>query len=377
MKISFLLSYTPNPRINKRVRALSENNEIMLIYWRRTKDHVWGNVSKKYNQQEIYIPANMGQPLKRILPTIKFISRAFRKLKKSKPDCIYLAGYETLAIGSFYKRFCDRNVDIVYEVADLHRLQIQPSKNFFMKLIQKTLCRFERHLCKRIALLVCTSQKFYSSYYSAFVPKSRYLYMANAPEKKIFEGYQRKTAGEFTVGFVGGVHFTNQIKLLAAAGKKCGVKIIIAGSFLDDELRKYCIDKGAICTGTYIYEKDIVNIYEKLNCVFSVYPADDENVKLALPNKLYESIICGLPIIVAKGTYLSEIVEKYQIGVSVDSDDIEQYTRAIMMLETDSRYYQTLVKNCNSIREECFAEVYNQKLLLKMEEVTRGGRYGR
>lgn len=372
MKICFLLSFTPNPRMNKRMKTLGEKNEVSLIYWRRTRTYIWGNVSDIFNKSEIYIPTNMGQPLKRIFPTFKFAKKALNKLKEHRPNCIYLSGIDMLAIATFYKNLFAKEIKIVYEVADLHGLQVQPPKNVLMKLFQKALRSFERKLCKNVSLLVCTSQGFYESYYSDFIPRDKYLYMANAPEKKIFESYQKKSRGAFTVGFVGAVRFNEQIKLLVNAAKKCGIEVVIAGSFLDDDLQEYCINNGAVCTGTYNYETDIVNLYEKLDCVFSVYPSKDENVKLALPNKLYESIICELPIIVAKGTYLSELVEKYQVGISVDSSDINQYIEALTKLSSEPAYYQEFAENCKKIRDKCFVEMYNLELNDRIKKISRG-----
>lgn len=354
------------------MRTLGQSNEITLIYWRRREEYIWGNGGNACHKKEIYVPANMGNPLKRIFPTLKFAQEAFRELKNSKPDCVYLGGFDMLAIASFYKRWFARKAIIIYEVADLHRLQIQPCPNIPMQLLQKATCMFERNLCKEIDLLVCTSEKYYSAYYSGFVTRDKYLYMANAPEKRIFENYRKKAGGEFTVGFVGAVQFVKQIKLLVTACRQCGIKVIIAGSFLDAETREYCLENGAVCTGTYNYETDVAGIYEKLDCVFSAYAQEDANVRLALPNKLYESIVCGLPIIVAKGTYLSEIVERHQIGISINSDDINEYIAALRKLSTDSGYYQALANNCAAMREECFVEIYNQKLSLKVEELAGG-----
>lgn len=351
------------------MKALGAQNDITLVYWRRTENYVWGNGEVLFKNKEIYIPANSGKPLKRIIPTLKYARKALTELKKIKPDCIYVQGLDMLLIAVFYKRHFYQNLAVVYEIADLHRLIIQPSNNVFKKLVQRVLRSLERSLCKEIAFLVVTSQQYYNKYYGQFIPTDKYLYIANAPEKEVFSSYHKKDGGAFTIGFVGAAHFTEQIKLLASAGKESGIQIIIAGSFLDNKLQEYCERKGAICSGTYNYERDIVNLYSKIDCVFSVYPMEDANVNLALPNKLYESIVCGLPIIVAKGTYLSEIVEKYKVGISIDSNNIAEYIEAFKNLRDNKEHYQDIVKNCNAIREECFVEKYNQLLIDKISDL--------
>lgn len=366
MKICFLLSFTPNPRMNKRMKALAEKNKIHLIYWKRSEEYLWGISCGGFSQKEIDIPADIGNPLRRIFPTFRFAAQAIKEMKDIKPDCIYVQNPDMLAVAVCYQKWADQAVSVVYEVADFHELLIQPQKRVLKKLLQIILRMVERQLCSRTDLLVVTSQRFYYAYYRKFIDPDRYLYMPNAPERYVFRNYQKRKHDHFTVGFIGAVRFAGQIRRLVAAGKQCGVHVQISGSFLDPALRDYCIDHGAFCTGTYDYETEIVKLYEQLDCVFSVYPSEDKNVDLALPNKLYEAIVCGLPIIAAKGTYLSEIVEKYQIGRSIDCNDIKQYYSVLVKLRDDREYYDSLVQNCQKIRGKCFIDPYNQKLAARV-----------
>lgn len=75
------------------------------------------------------------------------------------------------------------------------------------------------------------------------------------------------------------------------------------------------------------------------------------NVKVALPNKLYESILCELPIIVAKGTYLSELVEKMGVGVSVSHKDKNELKNVLTKLANDKSYYQSMVESCKNTNQ--------------------------
>ncbi|MCS7102914.1 MAG: hypothetical protein NZ992_03425 [Candidatus Korarchaeum sp.] len=52
-------------------------------------------------------------------------------------------------------------------------------------------------------------------------------------------------------------------------------------------------------------------------------PRDTFNHVVALPNKFLYSLSIGRPVLVAKGTYLAELCERYGIGISVDIYDEE------------------------------------------------------
>jgi glycosyltransferase involved in cell wall biosynthesis len=82
--------------------------------------------------------------------------------------------------------------------------------------------------------------------------------------------------------------------------------------------------------GAFRSPEDLCEIYGKIDVNFIVYDANDDNVKIALPNKLYESIAFGKPIICAKGVALAEIVESKRIGVACEIDEIEYSLDLIM-----------------------------------------------
>ena len=99
-----------------------------------------------------------------------------------------------------------------------------------------------------------------------------------------------------------------------------------------------------------------------VDCVYAVYNADVKNVRIALPNKLYEAIFCDLPIIVAKNTYLSDLVNEWNVGVAVDHKNPEELRLALSKLMKDQQYY-------NELRDEC-----KKKRSILIEEFEKGKR---
>ena len=56
-----------------------------------------------------------------------------------------------------------------------------------------------------------------------------------------------------------------------------------------------------------------------------------------MPNRLYDALLFKRPILVSKGTYLADIVQKYRIGLAVnDITNVEnEINRYIMDFDTD------------------------------------------
>lgn len=65
-------------------------------------------------------------------------------------------------------------------------------------------------------------------------------------------------------------------------------------------------------------------LYRDIDIINSIYGNDSLEVTTALPNRLYEAALLKKPIISSKGTFLGELIERYDIGLCVDvfEDDI-------------------------------------------------------
>ena len=241
-------------------------------------------------------------------------------------------------------------------MADLRENYIVRPKKLANRIITDALLRKEKKAFKNVDYLVVTSPKFYDMHYKDLISKERMLFIPNAPDAEIFKNYKKKEGGTFTVGFIGGIRYLKQMKMLVDVANEVGFDVLFAGaggtSSEYDEIRKYCEGRKNITfTGRYNYDTEIAGLYGKVDCVFSVYDADNLNVRIALPNKLYESIICELPIIVAKGTYVSELVEQYGVGVAVSHVDKNDFEQVMRRMKDDLDYRLMFAKKCKEYKD--------------------------
>ena len=71
--------------------------------------------------------------------------------------------------------------------------------------------------------------------------------------------------------------------------------------------------------GAFENPKDLQNIYSKIDISIVCYDTASGNVRIAEPNKLYESIFFETPIVVSSGTFLEDRVKEYNVGYAIDS----------------------------------------------------------
>lgn len=348
MTVCFLLTHVPNPRMNKRIEVFKKEAETHVICTRRASQNVW-----EPTQDVDHVIFDIDLPsakhiVKRFVASQDFQKKALAKLEELKPNVIYAEGLDTLIIAGKYKN--NHNVRIVFEVADLRENYITPPKKAVDWVITAVLLSREKKAFQNVDFLVVTSPRFYDMHYNSLISKDKMLFIPNAPDAAVFKGY-KKHEGEFTVGFIGGIRYLHQMKMLVDAAEIVGCKVLFAGaggtSSDYEEIQAYCKGREYVSfTGHYDYNIQIASLYGMVDCVFAVYDADNPNVRIALPNKLYESILCELPIIVAKGTYLEELVKEWGVGVSVSHKDKQELVNALNKLKKDKSYYNLFIEGC-------------------------------
>ena len=114
--------------------------------------------------------------------------------------------------------------------------------------------------------------------------------------------------------------------------------------------------------GKYNYDTSAAELYGKCSVIYAVYDATKINEQIALPNKLYEAVYCELPIIVAKNTYLSKVVEEWDVGLAVDCNNQDEITEALERLRSDKALYQHFVEQCRIHKADIDMEKYNKQL---------------
>ena len=102
--------------------------------------------------------------------------------------------------------------------------------------------------------------------------------------------------------------------------------------------------------------------------------ATNMNFLFSLPNKFFENIQGGTPIICPEYPEMKALIDKYEIGLTCDPDNIMSINACVERMRTDKAFYNRLKKNIEIARDEMCWE--NEKKALKeayreiMEKIT-------
>jgi len=89
----------------------------------------------------------------------------------------------------------------------------------------------------------------------------------------------------------------------------------------------------------------------------------------SLPNKLFEYVAAGVPVVACNFPEIKHFVESNKVGLVVDPNNEEEIAAAIQCLLTDSDLYNSLVSNCKEAAKHCTWENEGAKLVAAMENL--------
>jgi succinoglycan biosynthesis protein ExoL len=341
-KIVYLINHSPNPRINRRIKISCKIKDLytIVIYLNRKK-HI--NYPFIKNSKVKYIPIQLNdnnkiiRAISMILVTIKIIII----LRKNNPLIIHCEKLDMLLISNIFKTVFKSNCRIIYEVADIQKIYFDKFSLFWIRL--------QKNFIRKIESLILTSQKHYDEFFSNYIESKKVLVIPNINDPNLFKDIRigKIRNKELTVGFIGNIRYTEEIiKFINIVNRLDNVKFkIYGGGYEFRNIENFIDEKKIFYYGTYNYELDIKKIYESFDVTYIIYPSESINAKMAVANKYYESLICGKPMIVSNGTYLSELVEKYKTGYAISIDDSENIKKVLAYFN-NNKIYDELVNNC-------------------------------
>ncbi|WP_146441650.1 glycosyltransferase family protein [Vibrio kanaloae] len=305
MKIALLCDHSLDPRLRKRVRWLINSGHEVTIFTDSSRGQHFSNTDFKENDVH---------------------SLNFKKAKSF--DCFYISGAKVIIQKLLlFFQLKIYNKDMIYEIPDLPLRSKIKFVNYFNLTLFAALVRI------LFSKVVVTSNSFIKH-----LPSNKNYYLCeNLPSAIGFsDDFSAPNSSDELIrfGFVGALRYPEQMLMLIRYCTETGHKADFFGG-PEESIEKLKL----ICGKAGVEIKENINfhgsfdqsqleiIYRNIDFVFSVYDANQPNVQLALPNKLYESQLFETPIIVAKNTYLSEVVSDLEIGFSVDALNYSTFSR--------------------------------------------------
>lgn len=249
----------------------------------------------------------------------KWMLFVYRYLKRNKDvTTVHACDLNSAFPAAVYKSLHNRKVKLIFDACDWF------SANFaYYKLLNAIFKWMERYTCKRVdELIICEPER---KAQIQFKLKKEPLVMPNIPEIDMAQITEIQEKYKFdndnpTLAYMGGFADGRFLMELLSLAETEPFNLLIAG-YGDKDYVKKCEEENARDNVRYFGRVNMVdglNMENAADVVYAMYCKINPNHVYAAPNKYYEAMMLGKPLITTKGTIPGDKVERHDTGWAVE-----------------------------------------------------------
>ena len=309
----------PDSRVEKIAWTLiKEGYDVRILSWDRDSNHEELNGTIVVANEQIPITwlgykAAFNQGMKSLRPYLKFQMhmRKWLYLHRDEIDIIHACDFDTAFFSqgkAFGKKF-------IFDIFDF--LYGEP-KNFLQYAVRKA----QLHIINRAdATIICTEER------REQIKDAHPKHLAIIHNTPFIEQLQdnsglnfKSTTSRIKIAYVG---ILSDERLLTAIGsvisRKKDVELHIGGfGLLGSLFNELSLNNDNIYYYGRIPYGQTLELESKCDIMTAIYDPSIENCRRAAPNKFYESLMLGKPVIMVKETGMSSVVSQNNIGELIE-----------------------------------------------------------
>jgi glycosyltransferase involved in cell wall biosynthesis len=355
-KILFVASFAACPRVWKMASTLATSGyKVAILEWERDSTSPIAPINGvSYQRFRLSAPYGQGAALRLVLwwafLSTYVILHNFSVIQPQNLD--------NLLPVSLICRL--KRTKIVYDIADFYSDSFIPSK-FMASGLRNFVSWLERLLINTVNVALIVDQTRLKQIGHVKKPV-KIIYNSPSPLlTRMDKVIERPSRSVFTLFYAGILGVDRGLDLLVKAVKgNDSVQLIVAGfGHLEKDFIK---DTKGIPNIRYLgripYEK-VLEFTAACNCIVALYDPRIPNNVYASPNKLFEAMMCGKPIIVNSGTSMADIVDKEKCGLIVKYGDVNELKNALNKLKNNKPLSTLLGDNS----QRAYTQKYNWQLM--------------
>jgi len=373
MKKVLILRSNPvsaDPRVSKIADILKEKFIVEILAWDRNCEYP--EIEEKNNIiiNRIHIKGNYGIGLKNFFNSFKWIIYLFFNLLfRNDYDYIHACDFDTYFPSIIVAKI--KRKKIVYDIFDYYSDMIRNIPNFLRSIIKFT----DNFLMNFSNCIILPDENRINQIKG--IKNKKILIIPNSPPDYYYKYYENikktKENKEFVLGYIGLLRKDRGLDYLIEIIKNFEDVQLILGGYGEKSYELTLIDKIKDLKNVKFLGK--VEPYSKTleilsNCdvLLALYDPSIPNNRYASPNKIFEAMMLGKPIIVSKNTSMERYIEKYNIGYVVEYNNQEELKDLICNLYNLKKNgaFDNFEKNCRETYEKffCYEKIKNKFLNL-------------
>jgi glycosyltransferase involved in cell wall biosynthesis len=346
-----------DPRVRKIIGSLRKKYSISALGWNResvSQEKINNYIS---NVELFNLETSFWKPsLVRILVRLfiffpPFWVWVFAKLLGSRPKVVHACDLDSVLPCYIYTTLFRRK--LVFEIFDRYAMTFVPLK---FKRLYTMVNSLEEFFSKHSDVLIIANGEITLNTFQKRPKKSAIV--LNCPGDQLVDIPQDQSRKEiFTIVFTGHIRRYRGLETLTAAICDLeNVELIITGRTEDKDLLAQIQQVSNVKYLGFLEDQSVVRTQLTSDVMIALYDPDILGNTIMLPNKLFEAMMCGIPIIT---NLAHEIVNETQCGIIVEYDDMEQIRKAIITMRDNPE----LCKRLGTNGRKAFLEKYNWNVM--------------
>ncbi len=331
-KIVFVLNAVSLTRCQKRVQEFIDHGYEVDVYGFERGGETYAQPANYTIETIGYHTVSMSY-YKRLLVIYKALRKLHKKYRHQK-DILFYYFFFDVAFGA---TLVSRR-PYIYEESDI------PYANIGNSFLLNYLKRKDKSIIRKSLMTVMTSEGFINYHCLENQLENIHLVPNRVNPALLQLTYTHKSldAEHLSIGFVGGFRYQSVYNFAEVVARNYPqITFHVFGTLMENvsEIKELSKEhKNVILHGIFKNPQDLPSVYEQLDLVLATYDVTSINAQYAEPNKMYESIFFRVPIIVSKGTFLSEKVNRLGIGYAVNGLDKEEIKNFLHSLTKEDIY---------------------------------------
>ncbi|HEC92388.1 MAG TPA: glycosyltransferase, partial [Candidatus Atribacteria bacterium] len=247
---------------------------------------------------------------------------------------------DTLQVGVWLKK--KLGIKLIYDAHEIFGYMISRS---MPKFIINISFKFEKVLIRYVDHVITVNEPL-KTFFSKMVSRPIEIVM-NCGEL-VNDKYVPPNNNIFTLGYFGVLDRSRKFPdIIDIIGEIKNIRFVIAGKRenLYQEVKRKCEKySNIIFLGSIPYSEAIRRTFE-CDAIICLMDPKDKNSQVGLPNKVFEGMLAGRPILVSKNLYYSKLVEKEKCGLTVEYESDEAIKDSIIKLRDNSALCRKLGEN--------------------------------
>ena len=304
--------------------------------------------------------ATFGEGFKNIRPYLKFQFHMRKWLGDNDFDVVHACDFDTAFFS--YGVAKRKHKKFIFDIFDF--LYAEP-QTFFQKCVKSAQFRL---IHSADATIICTEERKKQ----IFGSKPKYLSVIhNTPfvEQTGNFKFQIEKSNKIKIVYVGILQDYRLLKeITEAIMQSDNLELYIGGfgkyeKYFQDMDKKY---QNIKFYGRLTYDQTLA-LEKECDIMLAIYDPKIENHRYAAPNKFYESLMLGKPVVMVKNTGMSQVVSENKIGVLIDYTK-EDFLKGINWLILHQSEWPTISEKMKKIYQSKYSWKIMDKRLLKLYE---------